>query len=277
MNDFKFKDPRGRRAGNGILSSLEGPELCDVDKDEVDMILRVAAPVGATAIYTVNVFRVRAGVNSWAVRGIPTDSITLQPELAKLSKILMQSHCFRPSKMPQRALQVESLEKLACLGFSQTIGRVSTTIRCPSSGKKPSWVKVKMEARGDGDTRIFEYMQVRALFRVSFTWRRTATAEQKQAEHLYIMGRWARVLDEPCDFTKATVLEWDVEDSDLCLPLEQFPDRPRYTFVPDDAVLEDFSVLPMPSHPVVADKGCIDDGSRRMWVHEFGKSAVGER
>ncbi len=87
---------------------------------------------------------------------------------------------------------------------------------------------------------------------------------------IYLLGRWCERL--PKDRTQQLVLRWEKPPTEK----QEFVSNKYFQFISIDSVLEAVSVVPKPHKFDKQNTFCIDDDDRKMWVHTWGRSSLGE-
>jgi hypothetical protein len=175
-------------------------------------------------------------------------------EFEHLADIAKISQCFRKESGSIVPPHTFFLAKKMYL--SETLNRVRGTIS--SVGPIFTFVRVLFEGQ---DTN--EYMQVRAIFRCEF--------DDDSFDGIYILGRWCERLGK--DRTQQELLKWEEPPA-----RSKFAEGRHFQFISVDTVLESVTAVakPRPAGDGGEDTFCIDDNDRRMWIHQYGRSALGE-
>ena len=178
--------------------------------------------------------------------------VNTRPEFEFLGNIAKISVCFqRTNGMIIPPVKLFLAKKLY---LSETLNRVRGTVT--SKGPVYSFVRVFYEGEED------EFMQVRAAFRCEF--------DDKSFDGVYLLGRWCERLSI-VDRTQQQLLKWEKPPEK-----KDFVDGSFFQFISIDSVLETVTVVAKPRVGDPHDTFCIADDDRIMWVHKWGRSALGE-
>ena len=192
--------------------------------------------------------------------------------------------------------------------FSETVERVPTTVTPGRKGFFPFLrVEEELESESGSTTFTTAFCQLRAVFHAVYT----NDEEEKDIKQLFLVrfvnmlyfsvvnfsvvhclpllccsfsiltsprDRWAEVLPESeWDATGDTLLKWEIAPEDKQL---RGQGNAFFQIIEVGSILGTVTVIPKPGLPgcdnVYHDNCDINHEDRRMWVHEVGKSSLGE-